>query len=229
MCFSAGASFASGLLLSGIGVATSRKIKDPSQKLFASIPAFFAIQQFSEGIVWITIRNGGPDRLLAVSSYLFLLFALVIWPTVIPLSVLRMEDNIKKRKILKPFLFAGIAISLYYMACLLMFKVTPSVNGFHIQYINDFPRSLGLAAFAVYVLVTIAPLFLSGVRRMYLFGILIFISCLITAVFYKEYLTSVWCFFAAFISGIIYLIITYADVSESLTEIILKQGRKMLT
>jgi uncharacterized membrane protein len=34
-----------------------------------------------------------------------------------------------------------------------------------------------------------------------------FLSCLVTAIFFRQYLTSVWCFFAALISGVIYWIL----------------------
>ena len=38
-------------------------------------------------------------------------------------------------------------------------------------------------------------------------AILMMLSCLLAAIFYKEYLTSVWCFFAALISAVIYWIL----------------------
>jgi hypothetical protein len=38
-------------------------------------------------------------------------------------------------------------------------------------------------------------------------GILMFFSCLITAIFFRQFLTSVWCFFAALISGVIFWIL----------------------
>jgi hypothetical protein len=41
-------------------------------------------------------------------------------------------------------------------------------------------------------------------------GILMFFSCLVTAIFFTQYLTSVWCFFAALISGVIYWILSDA-------------------
>jgi hypothetical protein len=42
---------------------------------------------------------------------------------------------------------------------------------------------------------------------MWLFGILITISCLVSGIFFAQYLTSVWCFFAALISALIYWIL----------------------
>jgi len=51
MCFSATASFASGVLLSTVGAATIRENKEPSRRLFAAIPMVFGLQQLSEGFV----------------------------------------------------------------------------------------------------------------------------------------------------------------------------------
>ena len=55
MCFSANASFGAGVVLTIIGVAAIKKVQHPSQILFASIPLLFAVQQISEGILWITL------------------------------------------------------------------------------------------------------------------------------------------------------------------------------
>jgi len=52
------------------------------------------------------------------------------------------------------------------------------------------------------------PHFISSVRRMWMFGTLMAASCLVTGIFYREYLTSVWCFFAAFISLVILWIVS---------------------
>jgi hypothetical protein len=59
MCFSAEASFAGGVIISAIGVATIRKIHQPSQLVFGLIPLFFGVQQFCEGFLWLSFQN--PD------------------------------------------------------------------------------------------------------------------------------------------------------------------------
>ncbi len=158
MCFSAGASFTGGAVLSAIGIVTLKTARDPSQKLFAGIPLFFAFQQFAEGVVWLTLRSGGNYQIQAVAVYTFLLMALVIWPVMIPLAVLRIEEVKKKKQWITWILFTGGVLSAYYLYCLMSFNVTPLINEFHIQYINDFPRSLGYVAFAIYIFATIAPL-----------------------------------------------------------------------
>jgi hypothetical protein len=181
MCFSAEASFAGGVIISAIGVATIRKVHLPSQIVFASIPLFFGFQQITEGVLWLTIPIKEYASIKIAATYLFEVMALVIWPLMIPISVLYMEKIKKRKKILVSLIFAGGILSAYYLACLIFFKVDPVIKGFHIQYDNYFPESLAIISFLVYLIVTIVPLFVSSIKRTHLLGILMTLSCLVTA------------------------------------------------
>jgi len=214
MCFSAGASFVGGAAITAIGVATIRKAPKPSQTLFASIPLLFGIQQFAEGIVWITLRSEGHQQLQYVAAYIFLTMALIIWPVMLPLSVMIMEKLEKRKKVLIVFLIIGIMLIAYYTYCMIIYPIAPQIKSHHIIYKGDFPKSLMIPAFIVYLIATLPPLFISSVRKTYIMGVLIAISCLISGIFFKEYHTSVWCFFAALVSGVIYWIISISGRIE---------------
>ena len=208
MCFSAEASFVGGVVISAIGILAVKKVKNPSQKIFALIPLVFAFQQFAEGFVWLSLRYQEYETVQKISTYIFLTMAEVLWPTMIPLSVLLMEKNDGRRKLLRILLVLGILLSAYYAFCLLTFDVNPQISGFHIQYLNDFPEQLRMPAFYLYVIVSISPLFVSSIKRTHMLGILMFLSCLVTVIFFTQYLTSVWSFFAALISGVILWILS---------------------
>ena len=220
MCFSAEASFAGSAVISAIGVAALTKVKKPEQVPFAVIPFIFGIQQCAEGVLWITLKSGTADRLQYTSMYIFLITALIIWPTMVPLSIWLLEKGKQRRKALAGLIAAGGIVSLFYTCCLILYDVYPQIQNYHIAYVDDFPRALVMIAFIIYLVVTITPLFISSVKRMWLFGVLIAISCLISGVFFVEYLTSVWCFFAALGSVAIYWILSKmpseARVGESL-------------
>jgi hypothetical protein len=207
MCFSAEASFAGGAIIAAIGVVTVTKVHKHSQLLFACIPLFFGLQQVTEGILWLTIPNPGHGGLLKFCTYLYLLMADILWPLIIPLSVLFMEENKNRKKYIKYLLMGGIALSVYYSFCLLTFSVHPVIEGYHIRYDSNFPESMAMIAFAVYLIVTLTPLFISSIKRIHIMGILMFFSCVITALFFTQFLTSVWCFFAALISAVIFWIL----------------------
>ena len=208
MCFSPEASFAGGIIISAVGVFTLRKIHRPSQILFACIPIFFGFQQIAEGFVWLTLPL--PDYIIIqkIFVYIFLITAQVIWPVMIPLSVYFMERSEKKKKMLFRFLLAGIALSLYYSFCLLYFNVSPQIEGFHIVYHTDYPDLLAVPATLIYLIATIPPLFVSSVKKTHVLAMLMTFSCIVTMIFFKQYLISVWCFFAALISGVVYWILS---------------------
>jgi len=227
MCFSAEASFVGGILISGIGIATIRKVHNPSQIVFASIPLFFGIQQIAEGALWLSLQNPEYLYLKKYATYIFLVMADVLWPMMIPFSVLFMEENRKKRKILFVLLAVGIVLSMYYAFCLVSFNVNPQIMNYHIQYNSDFPKSLALLAFFIYLIVTITPLFISSIKRIHLMGVLMFSSCLVTAIFFTQYLTSVWCFFAAIISVVIYWILRDSKIQFNFEKLALLKNKIM--
>ena len=80
MCFSTAASFGASAILSVAGVAAVTQAQTKAQRLFAAIPFIFSIQQFFEGLLWLSIKN--PDFVTdrSVPAYFFLFFALVLWP-----------------------------------------------------------------------------------------------------------------------------------------------------
>ncbi|MFZ4620292.1 MAG: DUF6629 family protein [Bacteroidota bacterium] len=207
MCFSAEASFTGGVVLSAIGVAAIKKVSIPSQTAFASVPLVFGIQQIAEGFVWMSFRDPAFVGTQKAGMYLFLFIARVLWPALMPFSVLMMEEVQKKKNLQRIMLAMGLSVSVYYSYCLLFLNVAPNILGHHVQYISDFPDWLAVPVFAVYLVACIVPLFISSIKRTRLLGILMFIACLITGIFYVEYLTSVWCFFAAIISVVILWIV----------------------
>lgn len=221
MCFSLEASFAGGIIISSIGVATMKKVHTPSQIVFASIPLFFGIQQIAEGFLWLALLYPEYGSVQNYSTYIYLFMARVLWPAMIPLSVLLMEENNKRKKILSVLLVMGLSVSLYYIFCLLFLNVTPQIVGHHILYKSDFPESLATFVFIIYFIASIPPFFISSIKGTHLLGVLMFVSCLVTAIFFTQYLTSVWCFFAALISGVIFWILLEIKLPPKMEAIVI--------
>ena len=207
MCFSAGASFAGSVVISTIGIATIIKVHKPSQIVFACIPLFFGFQQFVEGCLWFIMQHPEYAQYEKLFTIIFLIMAQVFWPMMIPMAVLHMEKNKKKKGVLWILLCSGISISIFYIYCLLTYNVTPQISGYHIHYIENSPKTLTFIAFILYLITSITPLFISSIKKTHLLGILMSVSCLITIIFFTQYLTSVWCFFAALISIVIFWIL----------------------
>lgn len=207
MCFSATASFTAGVMLTGIGIASIKKSTHKRQLLFASIPFMFGVQQFAEGILWLTIPQKDYFVLQKTVTYFYLFFAHVLWPLWVPFAILLL-DQINDRKIIqKIFVIIGIVVSLFSAYCMFSYDVKPIIEGHHINYKLGYSDVMNNFWIVLYALATIVPPFFSNVKRMWILGVTILISYLITQLFYANYTLSVWCFFSSIISIMIYYFI----------------------
>lgn len=207
MCFSASASFiASAALLTG-GVASLKQTSNSDQVPFAVIPLIFAVQQLSEGFLWLSLTNADYSAFETPSTYAFILFAQVIWPSLVPVSIYLLEkDPLRKKKILY-LLGIGVLVSIYVAYSLLFYPVQASIRSHHIVYYTDFPHQRGLIPSILYLLPTVVPPFMSSLRKMNILGVIVIISLVLTKIFFSRYLFSVWCYFAALISLTIFFVI----------------------
>jgi hypothetical protein len=206
MCFSTSASFGASAILAIAGIASIKKVQAPSQLMFASIPIIFSIQQFTEGFVWLALINGTHKDLQRIPIYIFVVFAQVIWPVWVPLSILLIEKNGNRRKVFSLLVGVGLIISLYHIYCLASYHISATVSPYHINYELDFPLRHFAILGSFYLLTIIMPPFISSVKRMSLIGILLFTSFLISKLYFNDFVISVWCFFAALVSLLVFLI-----------------------
>ena len=222
MCFSASASFGAGIVLSAVGIASVKKAQTPSQVIFASIPLMFAVQQITEGFLWLSLTNPSYAALQEVTTYNFLFFAQVVWPIWTPLGVYKLDPEKKRRTIGKVLIGIGALVSAYLLYCLVTYHVEAKLIGYHISYQQDYPISPGRYGTLLYVVATIVPPFFSRVKHMWMLGAAISISYIITAILYTDYVVSVWCFFASIISIAIYIIMKenkkITEVREALSQ-----------
>lgn len=207
MCFSAASSFTATTLLSSIGYVSYKMARNKKEYLVALIPVLFALQQACEGILWLTIPNYADTLYSRLSIYAFLSFALIIWPIWIPSSFYVAEENKIKKKIMKSLIVIGILTALILIVCLIKNGVDTHIGISHIEYIGVLPQAfLSLAIILIlYLASTILPFFISSLPYMNIVGIILATSYGITYIFYRAALISVWCFFAALISGSVLL------------------------
>lgn len=194
MCFSAEASFVSASVLGVIGLATLAKVKNPRHYLLALIPLFFGLQQFFEGLVWIGLE---------FAQYGYLYFAYLIWPVWVPLSLYYLEKEPGRRSLILIFLLLGFLVSAIDFVSLIVYPPESKVVNCSIQYM-----AVQLPFKLIYGLVVVIPCFISSVKWMWAFGLAIAISFGVAEYFYQATFTSVWCFFAAWISLMCYAIVT---------------------
>jgi len=207
MCFSATASFTAGAVLSVTGAATLHKASTPPQKVLASIPIIFAVQQITEGIMWISLTNPVHTQWILPSAYIFLAFAHFLWPFWVPMAMLMMETNTERRKKMRVLLLCGLAVSAYLGSRLLTQTPVAEIRGAHIFYGFGVSLEATRVCGVLYFIATIFPPFFSSIRRMWFLGASNFVSFVVSWFFFQDYIVSMWCFFAAFTSIAIYFIL----------------------
>jgi len=203
MCFSAAASFGAGVVLGTVGIASLKKVQLPSQIPFASIPLLFAVQQISEGFLWLSLTNQAYASWQQIPTYVFLVFAQIVWPTWVPFSIMMIEKNNHRRKILVIMLWIGMSLSAYLAYCMVFYHLEAQITSHHIHYTLNFPMAFVWFSGFVYFIPTVLPPFISGIKRMQILGLTILTSYIITTIFFHEYIISIWCFFAAVLSAIV--------------------------
>jgi len=200
MCFSPTASFIAGGALSVAGVYTLKHAEKDAQIPFAAIPLLFGLQQIVEGFVWVTFDK--PYFHTAV-TYAYVMFSHVLWPAFLPFAVWRLEPDARRKKWLAPFVFVGCVISATLFAYVLQGPVESMVVGRCIAYSVPLPDvPFGLWA---YVLATCGACFASSRKYVRVFGFTLFGSLGIAYWSYREAFYSVWCFFAAILSLIVFV------------------------
>ena len=207
MCFSATASFVASGVLSAIGLATLHVNKKASYLMLALTPLLFAIQQTAEGIVWLTIASP-QSPLCQTATYLFLTFAGIIWPLWGPIAVLEAEINPGRRTILKGLTGVGALVSGYMLWTFLSGPVTAQVTSSSITY--NFVPAPNLNVFlgvGLYTIAAVIPCFVSSLKYGWLLGSSWLVALAVTLIFKYQATTSVWCFFAAVLSVLIFVVV----------------------
>ncbi len=217
MCFSPTASFGASIVLSVIGIAAIKKTNKKSQLMFASIPLVFGIQQLLEGVLWLALPNPEMINLQRYFTYSFIFVAQVIWPIWVPVSILLMKKNRNSVKfsIQKILVVIGVVVGCYLGFCLLNYHVEAKIFVRHIRYLQDYPQQFKIYFMFLYALATIIPPLFSPVKGMWLLSASILVAYVITYIFYRQYVLSVWCFFSSIISLSVYFIMFKVFDSET--------------
>ncbi len=203
MCFSASASFIAGTALSAAGVVVATKAKKRNEIPLALIPLLFGIQQLIEGLVWISLRNG-LTLLNTISSYSFIFFAHVLWPLYVPIAVLLVETVAWRKRLMIICGSLGAVASAYLLTIFIMYPTSSVIVNHSIQYLCQSPR-VPLSLHAVfYIIATCGATLLSSHKMIRLLGICTTIFLGISYYFYTVTFASVWCFFSAVLSIILY-------------------------
>ncbi len=202
MCFSPTVSFTASAGLACIGVATLRKTTNRNEVFFASIPLLFAAQQFIEGWLWLVFLHPEAEdlRYWLVSSYS--VFAGIIWPVFAPVSIRMLEADRNRKNLMLAVMLVGVGMAVFTLYALLESGISAEIAGRCIRY--DYRVEQGYPTLIAYIIATCAAFFISGHAGVRWIGLANISGFLLAYRFYHLHFVSVWCLFAAIVSGLIY-------------------------
>ncbi len=202
MCFSPTASFTAGTTLAVVGVLTLRKSRGARELPLALVPLLFGLQQITEGAVWVSLGRDLPV-LQTWATYLYSMFSHVVWPILIPFAILLVEPRIWRRRVLSAFVVLGLSVGLYLLFFIVRFPVTARVRGDSVAY--DSPHFYLAAVLVGYLTATCISGLFSSHWCIKVFGVLAFVLAVVAAVVSIKTFVSVWCFYAAVLSLLVYV------------------------
>lgn len=210
MCFSATASFSASVVIGIVGVITFRSCKTPQERFLGSVPFLFALQQVSEGFVWLSFTHAAYQPYQHLFTLAFLFFAWVVWPILIPVAFYQLEPPGKRKDWCRRLIYVGVASASYATFNMAAKYPVPNIATFHIIYKASklyYHDIFFIPHQTAYICATVLPMFLSSLKGVKLLAYANFISLVLAFIFFQMALPSTWCFFAAFLSAIIYGII----------------------
>ncbi len=201
MCFSATASFTAGTALTVAGGLTLHKSQGLRELPLALVPLLFGVQQLAEGVLWLSLRHDLP-LLRSSSTYFFSIFSHVVWPIFVPFAIVLVETSRRRRNAITVFQVLGLTVGAYLLYFIVRFPVTARIYGRSIFY--DSPHFFIGGVLVVYLLATCVSGLFSSHRCINAFGVLAFVLAVAAYEVSVTTFVSVWCFFAAVLSLLVY-------------------------
>jgi hypothetical protein len=201
MCFSPEASFIAAGVLAPAGVVALRSVRRREELIVGALPLLFAGHQAVEGFVWLGLEGRLSHGLLEVALRVYLGFAQVVLPVLVPVGLLLFERDPGRRRRLVALVVLGSAVGARLLWVITAHTVGARVLDNSIVYDTDV--HFGFVVAAAYVAATCGPPLLSSSSLLRRFGVVNLAGLTIAAFVKYSAVTSVWCFYAALVSGFV--------------------------
>lgn len=200
MCFSATASFTAAAALGVTGAWTLHHAQDARYRLLAAIPLLFGVQQFTEGLVWMSYPWHAPG-LRAVMTQAYSVFSHLLWPVYVPWAARAVECVPWRRHLLLALALAGLSSAVFLAWGMVETPIQVAPVGGHLEYRS--PHFYIAVSLTLYLAATTLSLAMSSVSAVRVFGALAIASAALAGAVWSRWFISVWCFFAAVLSAYI--------------------------
>jgi Family of unknown function (DUF6629) len=204
MCFSPVGDLAGGAVVAALGVDACRHVKGRPQNLaLAGLPLLLGLHQVDEAFVWWSLQGHVPSGVGRVATWAYLVVALVALPVVVPLLLAVYEHAPRRRWRYAPFEALGLVVSGVLLEAMLVGHPSVRLGAYHLAYSIGLQH--GVVFIGLYIVATCGPMLASGRRLLVWFGVANLAAVVALALLCADGFTSLWCFYAALLSGAIAL------------------------
>jgi hypothetical protein len=207
MCFSPEVSFGSAAILASSSAWCLREAARKARWFWplAAVPGFFALQQASEGFVWIGLDRDDA-RVVESAARVYLFFAIAFWPTWFSVTAVLIEPSGIPRR----FLGAWMVVSTLWFSAVYLpigrHLTSSNVRVVHhsIRYETSDAGATSLKPLTVwgqrllYAITSAVPLLVMSARKLTVIPVgSTVVTGAVAAYVYDAAFTSVWCLSAA--------------------------------
>ena len=188
------ADLVAGTALLPVAILSLREARNARELPFASLPAIFAVHQFTEVFVWLGLDGAVSPGWAELAMRIYLFIAWPLLPIYVPLAVLMLEPHGARLRV-GPLVGLGAIVSAY-LAYVVLFNPVEVIRHDHgLEYATVVSHPLLWAV--LYIAAVIGAPMLSGYRSVVAFGLLNLIGLVMVAAFYVQAFASLWCVFAS--------------------------------
>ena len=186
----------------GVGVDALRHVSSPKQIALASLPLLFGLHQLSEAFVWWGLQGHVPNWVERVTVWIWLLFAFVALPALLPIAVDLVERSKTRRRVISAFAGLGVAVAVALAIGIARGPIGAEIEGHHVAFRVDAVSRGGLLTW-LYVVATCGALLACSYREIAAIGVLNLIAAPVLMWLTVSGFVSLWCFWAAIVSIVI--------------------------
>jgi len=217
MCFSPLGDLVGGAVVVGIGVDACRHVKGRSENwAIATFPLLLGLHQIDETFVWWGLQGHAAHDVGNVAMWIYLVFALVVLPPLVPLLLAIFEPSPRRRRRYIPFFLLGLVVSGVILEAMLVGHPVARLGTYHVAYSVGLQH--GIFFIGLYIVATCGSLLVSGNRALVWFGVANVFAIIVLALLCASGFTSLWCFYAALVSGAIAAHLRWAGAPARFSE-----------
>ena len=204
MCFSPTGDLVGGAVVVGIGIDACLHLKRRFEYVaIAALPIALGLHQIDETFVWWWLQGHVGSGVGEVAMWIYLVFALVVLPVLVPLMVFFFMRRSLRRWRVAPFVVLGIVVSGFLLEAMLVGHPEARLGAYHLAYTIGLRH--GTFIIGLYIVATCGPMLASGFRPMVWFGAANLVAVIVLALLCASGFTSLWCFYAALVGGAVAL------------------------